>query len=263
MTISKAEAKKCMAMVEAHNAGKKKARQIAVRAAKRIIAATSNANETARTDAIVEMMKLFDIQSYEAIMIAGKLVGNAVPKTGGPDYSMFTPELVVEGFATYRIEQWWDCLKSIHARLVERGHDRRNRLVYNDLDNSAYYIPYKTSEHDPWERLATVWKDQNYVWLVMQCRFPEPHDVPLLRSLLVRKVWPRLRRNRYGDVTHPTIHWYLGGGWKDGFSAWHDAGHILTYQNGHVDRAAYFFAETEQFLMAVMFLDRALKEEIE
>lgn len=37
MTISKAEAKKCMAMVEAHKAGKKKACQIAVRAAKRII----------------------------------------------------------------------------------------------------------------------------------------------------------------------------------------------------------------------------------
>lgn len=254
MSISKAEAKKCMAMVEAHNAGKKKACEIAVRAAKRIIKATSNANESARTAALVEMMKLFDIQSYDVIMTAGKLVGNATPDYCSPDDSMFTPELLVEGFATYHIEQWWDCLKSIHARLVERGHDRRNKLVYNDLDNSAYYIPNA-------DKRITVWKDQNYVWLVMQDWLPYMEDLPLFRSLLVRKVWPRLRRNRYGRVTHPTIKWYLGGGQKNGFSAYHDAGHILTYKNGHVDRAAYFFGETEQFLMAIMFLDRALSEE--
>lgn len=142
-------------------------------------------------------------------------------------------------------------MEAVHCSLISKGFVKARRRVYNDLDNSMYYIPHK-------EKRIMVWGSQsNKKLVVLQPNFVHGMCVH------VRRIWPRCSM-KYGFNNLLSLRSYAKNDYNGEYGDCRDKGYILSYGNlstnspGKIDRAYAYWPEFANFMLDLRFAARDL-----
>jgi len=139
------------------------------------------------------------------------------------------------------------CVDRIHHALQHGAHDRRNPIVWNDLDNSAFFVPCPLDDrHD--DRRAFVLDSQGRSTLFVQ----ERNAALESRTIHVRHL--HRRTGSSGLREQRSLASYIRDGMKLEYNDCRDAGYILSCSWGGipkeatVDRGHLHFSEITHIL---------------
>lgn len=152
-------------------------------------------------------------------------------KDGDYSASLLPFEWCVEHYAGLKLWQWLPVLEAVHFSLVDRKLRKTNRRIYNDLDNSAYYIPHE-------KKRIMIWGSQSSQELIVL----QPSFINGL-CVHVRKIWPR-RSTKYGFRNLWSLSAYAENDYSGEYSDCRDNGYVLTYQGGQVRRKSSGYYNT-------------------
>lgn len=193
-------------------------------------------------------------------------------KTFGPG-SQLTLEWMLDFYVSMEFERrarpmFIKCWNELRAR----KHTHKNPFDYSDLDMSAFYIPHPT------KRIVVMGSWHKYgrsKALVIDDADERGKD-----KVIVRRIWPRSKRNDY-YFEQPTLSFYRKLGFKtDGndeprtYGDCRDSGHVLTYDRWafackvasaghHCDHVIWNIAEPLHWFSEVGWLWSALDVENE
>jgi len=145
-------------------------------------------------------------------------------------------------------------IHNVYQMLKSLRYTENDPLVFNDLDNKAWWIPAENKK---------VFVMQS------QCRFKLVIiDSNLIMDRIhVRRLWYKWDEERNSGCKFRTLKWFKDNNWKPTYGDCRDEGYVLSYEcmtygtktnKGKVDRGNHY--EPQQFLDDILWTQAALHE---
>ena len=163
---------------------------------------------------------------------------------------------VLERFTGLLVMDAMPDIHDVYDNLKSLKYTANDRLIFNDLDNKAWWIPVdnkKVFVMQSQARLKLVIIDSNSI----------------MDELHVRRLWYKYDEGRSaGWHKFQTLKWFREHDWKPTYGDCRDEGYVLSYkrmnfgkrkEHGTVDRGNHY--EPQQFMDDIRWTQHALQEE--
>lgn len=152
---------------------------------------------------------------------------------------------MMEHFAGFVVEQFLPDVIDVHQHLMSFQYTASDPLVFNDLDNRAWY--------------------ENESVFIMESQFRKKMVIVDGMKIHARRIWYKYDESRNGTFSKlKTLSWYRKNNWKLEYGDCRDAGYILskgtTLSPETVDHADSHWCELEMFIFDILGTQTALHD---
>ena len=161
---------------------------------------------------------------------AAVVLATVLDRCTTPDCQLLA-EWIAERFWGLQIERLMPDIQRLYKELIRRKHTRRNKFVFNDLDNRVWYEPHSQKKVIGFDSQG---REKIMVWIGDDAFWEELH----FRSLRPR----RIIKYDFKYVEAISFQWCRDNDFKLGYGDCRDVGYMFSYeriagQAGHVNRA--------------------------